>query len=179
MQVMQSGPDQDVKGIREIYFAAAFKARQRLWITTPYYVPDAGLRDALCLAGRTGIDVRLLLPLRADHWFVFYATRYYLADLLAAGVKVYLYKEGFIHAKVWLADGQWASVGTANLDNRSLALNFEVNCLIYTPSAVEKLERQFERDLENSLQLEPKKFARRPRVGKMLENVCRLLSPIL
>jgi cardiolipin synthase len=179
VQVIHSGPDQDVKGIREIYFAAAFKARQRLWITTPYYVPDPGLRDALCMAGRTGIDVRLLLPLRADHWFVFYATRYYLADLLAAGVKVYLYKEGFIHAKVWLADGKWASVGTANLDNRSLALNFEVNCLIYTPSTVEELERQFERDLENSVQLEPKKFGRRPRLGKMLENVCRLLSPIL
>jgi cardiolipin synthase len=179
VQVIPSGPDQDVKGIREVYFAAAFKARHRLWITTPYYVPDPGLRDALCMAGRTGIDVRLLLPLRADHWFVFYATRYYLADLLAAGVKVYLYKEGFIHAKVWLADGQWASVGTANLDNRSLALNFEVNCLIYTPATVEELERQFLRDLECSVQLEPKKFARRPRVGKMLENVCRLLSPIL
>ena len=94
-------------------------------------------------------------------------------------MKIYLYKEGFIHAKVWLADGQWASVGTANLDNRSLALNFEVNCLIYTPAAVEALERQFLCDLENSVQLEPKKFARRPRLGKMLENVCRLLSPIL
>jgi len=179
VQVIPSGPDQDVKGIREVYFAAAFKARHRLWITTPYYVPDAGLRDALCMAGRTGIDVRLLLPRRADHWFVYYATRYYLADLLAAGVKVYLYQEGFIHAKVWLADGQWASVGTANLDNRSLALNFEVNCLIYTPRAVEELERQFLRDLECSIELEPKKFARRPRFGKMLENVCRLLSPIL
>jgi cardiolipin synthase len=179
VQVIHSGPDQDVKGIREVYFAAAFKARRRLWITTPYYVPDAGLRDALCMAGRTGIDVRLLLPRRADHWFVFYATRYYLADLLAAGAKIYLYKDGFIHAKVWLADGQWASVGTANLDNRSLALNFEVNCLIYTPSVVAELERQFECDLENAVQLEPMKFARRPRVSKMLENVCRLLSPIL
>src|SRR5207249_9434608 len=122
---------------------------------------------------------RLLLPRYADHWFVFYATRYYLADLLAAGVRIYLYKEGFIHATVWLADGQWASVGTANLDNRSLLLNFEVNCLIYTPSAVAELERQFERDLENSTQLDPKVFTRRSRLSRTLENLCRLLSPIL
>jgi cardiolipin synthase A/B len=179
VQVIQSGPDQDVKSIREIYFAAVFKVRRRLWITTPYYVPDQGLRDALCLAGRMGIDVRLVLPRRADHWFVYYATRYYLADLLEAGVKVYLYTKGFIHAKVWLADHQWASVGTANLDNRSLLLNFEVNCLVYTPAVVAELERQFERDLANSVRLDPKAFARRSRAGKTAENLCRLLSPIL
>ena len=107
---------------------------------------DALLRSGPGASGRAvhgrpdGDRCPILIPLRADHWFVYYATRYYLADLLAAGVKVYLYKEGFIHAKVWLADGQWASVGTANLDNRSLVLNFEVNCLIYTPATVEELE---------------------------------------
>ena len=179
VQVIQSGPDQDVKSIRETYFAAAFRARKRLWITTPYFIPDSGLRDALCMAGRTGIDVRLLLPRQADHKFVYYATRYYLSDMLAAGVKVYLYTKGFIHAKIWLADGQWASVGTANVDNRSLLLNFEVNCLIYTPSVVVELERQFERDLANSVCLDAKAFARRSRFGRMAENVCRLLSPIL
>ena len=111
VQVIQSGPDQEVKAIREICLAAVFKARRRLWITTPYYVPDQGLRDALCLAGRIGIDVRLLLPFEADHTAVHYASLYYLTDLLDAGVKVYLYTNGFIHSKVWLVDGLWASVG--------------------------------------------------------------------
>jgi cardiolipin synthase len=179
VQVIQSGPDQEVKAIREIYLAAVFKARRRLWVTSPYYVPDQGLRDALCMSGRTGIDVRLILPYIADHPSVFYASRYYLHDLLEAGVKVYLYTNGFIHSKVWIADGQWASVGTANLDNRSLLLNFEVNCLIYTPGAVAELEAQFERDLKDSIRLDRKVYARRPLASKLAENFFRLFSPVL
>jgi cardiolipin synthase len=179
VQVIQSGPDQEAKSIREIYFAAVFKARKRLWITSPYYVPDQGLRDALCLAGRSGIDVRLLLPFEADHFTVHYASLYYLRDLLDAGVKVYQYTNGFIHAKVWLADGQWASVGTANLDNRSLFLNFEVNCLLYTPKVVAELEEVFRRDLEHSVRLDAKVFGQRPWGERLAENVCRLFSPVL
>jgi len=179
VQVIQSGPDQEVKAIREIYFAAVFKARRRLWITSPYYVPDQGLRDALCLAGRTGIDVRLILPYKADHTAVHYASRYYFPDLFEAGVKVYLYTNGFIHSKVWLADGRWASIGTANLDNRSLLLNFEVNCLIYTPSAIAELEEQFRKDLKDSVRLDPQVFAKRPLTSKLAENFFRLFSPVL
>jgi cardiolipin synthase len=179
IQVIQSGPDQEVKAIREMYLAAVYKAHQRLWVTSPYYVPDQGLRDALCMSGRTGIDVRLILPYEADHTSVFYASRYYLQDLLDAGVKVYLYTNGFIHAKVWLADGKWASVGTANLDNRSLLLNFEVNCLLYTPQTVAALEEQFERDLKDSIRLDPKVYARRPLGTKIAENFFRLFSPVL
>ncbi len=179
VQVIQSGPDQEVKSIREIYLASIFKARRRLWITSPYYVPDQGLRDALSLVGRTGVDVRLLLPLKADHWSSHFASLYYLRDLLDAGVKVYQFTNGFIHSKVWLADGQWASVGTANLDNRSLLLNFEVNCLIYTPRVIAELEHQFLRDLEQSIRLEPKVFARRPWPERLAENFFRLFSPVL
>jgi cardiolipin synthase len=179
VQVIESGPDQEVKAIREVYFAAAFRARRRLWVTTPYYVPDAGLRDALCLAGRTGVDVRVLLPLAADHTAVHYASLYYIPELLDAGVKVYQYTNGFIHSKVWLADGQWASVGTANVDNRSLLLNFEVNCLIYTQSLVAELEQQFLADLAQSIEVEPRKFARRPVMNKVAENFFRLFSPVL
>jgi cardiolipin synthase A/B len=179
LQVIQSGPDLDLKAIREIYFAAALKARHKLWITTPYYVPDAGLRDALCLVGRSGIDVKLLLPQNADHFHVHYASRYYLPELLDAGVDVYLYKKGFIHSKVWIADGHWASVGTANLDNRSLFLNFEVNCMIYTPKVIAELEQAFERDLLDSIRLDPQTYAQRPWTEKLAENFCRLFSPIL
>lgn len=179
VQVIQSGPDQEVKAIREIYFAAILKARRRLWITTPYYVPDSGLRDALCLAGRTGIDARLLLPMKADHTAVHYASLYYIRDLLDAGVKVYQYTNGFIHSKVWLADGQWASVGSANLDNRSLLLNFELNCMIYSPKIVAELEEQFERDLALSIRIEPSVFQKRPISTKLAENFFRLFSPVL
>lgn len=178
-QVISSGPDTEIKPIREIYFAAMLRARRRLWVTTPYYVPDQGIRDALCLSALSGVDVRLLLPKTPDHWMPYFAGRYYLPDLLAAGVKIYRYTKGFIHAKVVLTDGQWASVGTANLDNRSLLLNFEVNCLFHSPNVVGELERQFLLDLDESVRLDAKTFSRRPWPGKLAENVCRLFAPVL
>jgi cardiolipin synthase len=179
VQVIHSGPDQELKGIREIYFAAIQHARQRLWIASPYYVPDAGLRDALCLAGYLGVDVRLLCQFHPDKWIPYFAARYYWPDILDAGVKVYQYARGMMHSKVVLVDGQWASVGSANLDNRSMHLNFEVNCLIDAPEAVAQLEQAFRNDLKHAIRLERRVYARRPFGGRMIENACRLFSPVL
>jgi cardiolipin synthase len=178
-QVISSGPDMEIRAIREIYFAAMLRSRKRLWITSPYYVPDQGVRDALCLAAMSGVDARLLMPKTPDHLMPYFAGRYYLPELLACGVKVYRYTRGFIHSKVVLVDGQWASVGTANLDNRSLLLNFEVNCLFHTSRVVGELERQFLHDLEDSFRVEQKVFAQRTWPGKLAENVCRLFAPVL
>lgn len=179
VQVIQSGPDQEMKSIREIYFAAMQRARRRLWIASPYFVPDAALLDALCLAAYTGVDVRLLCQYHPDKWIPFFAGRFYWAAVLNAGVKVYQYKKGMMHAKTVLVDGEWASVGTANLDNRSLHLNFEVNCLIYSPEAVAELEAAFQRDLVASIRLNKHVFAQRPVAGRLMENACRLMSPVL
>ena len=134
LQILDSGPDRDVKGIREIYFTAILKARKRVWIASPYFVPDSGLLDALRLAGRLGLDVRFLGQNHPDKWLPQFAARYYWSQVLPAGIKVYQYTKGMMHSKVVMVDGIWASVGTANLDNRSLHLNFEVNCLIYAQS---------------------------------------------
>ncbi len=179
VQVAWSGPDQDSKMIREVYFAAIMRSRKRVWLTSPYFVPDAGILDALCLAAHLGRDVRVLCPFRPDKWLALLAARYYWAELLRAGGKVYQYTNGFIHAKTLLIDDEWASVGTANFDNRSLHLNFEVTCLIESPDVQAELERQFLRDLEVSIRLDPTVFARRPYISKMAENASRLLSPIL
>jgi cardiolipin synthase len=179
LQVVPSGPDMELKSIREIYFAAVLQARRRVWIATPYFVPDAGLRDALCLAGFLGIDVRLLCQFHPDKWIPLFAGRYYWSDVLAAGVKVYQYTKGMTHSKVVLVDGEWGSVGSANLDNRSLYLNFETNCLIYSRSAVAELETAFRRDLADSILLDPEVFARRPLPAQLVENASRLLSPVL
>jgi cardiolipin synthase len=179
VQVIESGPDRDMKCIREIYFAAILKARQRVWIASPYFVPDAGLRDALKLAGYLGVDVRLLGQYHPDKWIPHFAARYYWTEMLNAGVKVYQYTKGMMHSKVVLVDGEWASVGTANLDNRSLHLNFEVNCLFYTPAVVAELEEAFQSDLSTSIRLERGVYARRPFAGRLVENACRLLSPVL
>jgi cardiolipin synthase len=179
VQVVASGPDRDLKAVREIYFAAILSARRRLWIASPYFVPDAGLRDALRLAGYRGVDVRLLCQFHPDKVIPLLAARYYWEEILAAGVKVYQYARGMMHAKVVLVDDKWASVGSANLDNRSLHLNFEVNCLFYSPKAVAELEAAFLRDLSYSIRLERDVYARRPFAGRLLENACRLLSPVL
>jgi cardiolipin synthase len=179
VQVIESGPDQHAKAIREMYFAAILAARERLWIASPYFVPDAGLLDALRLAGYRGVDVRLLSLFHPDKWIPLYAARYYFPSVLEAGVKIYQYTRGMLHSKVLLVDGQWASVGSANLDNRSMYLNFEANCMLYSPQAVAELERAFLNDLTSAIRLDGEVYARRPFAGRLLENACRLLSPIL
>jgi cardiolipin synthase len=179
VQVIDSGPDREQKGIRELYFAAILRAKERVWIASPYFVPDAGLLDALCLAGYLGVDVRLLGLFHPDKWIPYFAGRYYWNDVLAAGVKVYQYTKGMMHAKVVLVDDDWASVGTANMDNRSLYLNFEVNCLIHSSAAVASLEEAMRRDLRDSIRLDRHVYARRPLPSRLLDNACRLLSPVL
>lgn len=179
LQVIFSGPDQPQNAIREVYFAAILRARRRLWIASPYFVPDAGIYDALRLVANLGVDVRLLFLFRPDKWIPYFAGRYYFEDIMNAGAKVYQYTKGMMHSKVILVDGEWASVGSANLDNRSLHLNFELNCLIYSPDKVAELEEAFVRDLQSAVRLEPDVFACRPLAGRLIENACRLLSPVL
>ncbi len=179
VQVVNSGPDTDYKAIRETYFAGILNARQRVWIASPYFVPDAGIRDALCLVARSGIDVRFLGLFRPDKWIPFLAARFYWTDMLAAGVKVYQYTAGMMHSKYVLVDGEWASVGSANMDNRSLLLNFEANCQLFDAALVEELERAFLKDLDVSVRIDPEVFAARPLVGRVAENAARLFSPIL
>ena len=179
VQVIWSGPDQELKIIREVYFAAITRAKSRIWIATPYFVPDVGLFDALCLAARSGLDVRLLCPFRPDKWVPFLAARYYWNELLTAGMKIYQYTAGFMHAKVLLIDDEWASIGTTNFDNRSLRLNFELTCLIESSDVVRELEAQFLRDFAISIRVDRDRFMERPFVGRMAENASRLLSPLL
>jgi cardiolipin synthase len=178
-QVVASGPDADYKAIRETYVAAILRARERVWIASPYFVPDAGFRDALLLAARSGVDVRLLGLFRPDKWLPFLAARYYWTDMLAAGVKVYQYSRGMMHSKFVLVDGEWASVGSANTDNRSLHLNFEMNCQFFDAAVVRELEDAYLKDLEWSVRLDPELYATRPLIGRLAENACRLFSPVL
>ncbi|VTR96908.1 cardiolipin synthase [Tuwongella immobilis] len=179
VQILRSGPDQELKTVREVLFAAILRARKRVWITTPYFVPDAGLRDALHFAARSGIDVRIICPLRPDKWIPFLAARHYWVGMLDAGVKIYQYSRGFMHAKMMIVDDGWATVGSANLDNRSLLLNFECNAVLYSPDSIEGLAAQFLKDLSGSIRLNPSTFATRPYLSRFAEKVCWLLSPVL
>lgn len=180
MQAIGSGPDQEINSIKEVIFAAISRARKRLWIQSPYFVPDEAIISALRLAAATGVDVRLITQSTPpDYWLPYLASRYYWPDMIQAGVRIYLYERGMIHAKVITADGEWATVGTANADIRSMALNFEVNCIIHTPYVVADLDEQFERDLSGCREVTLEELLERPRLVAMAENISRLLSPVL
>jgi cardiolipin synthase len=179
VQVADSGPDQAVNTIREIYFLAIVSARRRLWIASPYLVPDNGLFDALRAARYRGVDVRILTLLRPDHYISYYAGLYYAAQLLDYGVQVYLYRKGMMHSKMMLADDAWGMVGSANLDNRSLHLNFEVGCMLHDAGQVAQLEAAYRHDLEDAVPLDQDTLAQRTLASRALENACRLFTPAL
>lgn len=178
-QVVASGPDDDFKAIRETYVSAILRARERVWVASPYFVPDAGLRDALVIAARSGVDVRFLGLFRPDKWIPFLAARYFYSDLLAAGAKVYQYTRGMMHSKYVLVDGEFASIGSANADNRSLFLNFELNCQFFDTGIAREMEGAFLRDLKDSIRLDAARFAERPFVSRLAENAARLFAPVL
>jgi cardiolipin synthase len=179
VQVVASGPDQEVNVSREFYFASLATARERVWIATPYFVPGPGILDALRLACYRGADVRLLLPRVGDHWITQCASRYYWDDVLASGAKIFLYTKGMMHAKYLTFDGNWAVVGSANVDNRSLNLNFEVGCALFDPKLTAALEQAFLRDQEDAVPVDRKTFERRGYRARLAENACRLFSPVL
>lgn len=177
-QVISSGPDSDWKTILQAYFVMISSAEDRIWIASPYLVPEESIKMGLITAALSGVDVRIIIPSKPDHFFVYWSTQDNLEELLEAGVKVYEYQKGFIHSKILLMDGVAASVGTANLDIRSLEMNFEVNAFIYDPAVVRRLEEDFYRDMEDSNLLNYDKFKKRPFRRKLLEALGRLVSPL-
>ena len=134
---------------------------------------------ALKIAAMSGIDVKIMIPSEPDHKIVYWATSSYLGELLQNGVKVYLYSKGFIHAKTIVVDGRIGSVGTANIDNRSFKLNFEVNAFIYDSGTAAKLMNIFVADAGFSTELTLDRYKHRSLFIKFKESCARLLSPIL
>ncbi len=179
VQIAASGPDSDWESIRQSYFALINSAHKSIKITTPYLIPDEGISLALKTAALSGVDVKIILPGIPDHKIVFWASQSYFDELMEAGIQIYLYRPGFIHAKIISVDGEVASLGSANLDMRSFQLNFEVNAMIYDRTLVAKLDADFARDLAQAVQVNPVEFAARPLWSKVRQSAARLLSPLL
>ena len=133
VQITACGPDSDWASIMQAYFLAIATAKEHIYISTPYFMPNESILTALKTASLSGVDVRILLPGRSDSKMVYWGTLSYLSELLEAGIDVYLYEEGFNHSKIIMIDGCFSSVGTANMDMRSFEDNFEVNAIIYDP----------------------------------------------
>ncbi len=179
MQIASSGPDSDWASIMQAFFAAISKAKEHIYISSPYFLPNEAILTALKVASLSGVDVRLLVPSRSDSKIVYWASRSYIEELLEAGVNVYFYRKGFNHSKVITIDGVFSSVGTANMDNRSFEDNFEVAALIYDKDTTSQIEKAFINDLSFSLKLENKYWARRSLLHSIYEELARLLSPLL
>jgi len=179
MQIVASGPDSVYQDIKNSYIKMIYSAKRSVFLQTPYFVPDSSLLNALRTSALAGIDVRIMLPSKKDHFFVYWATQSYLEDLLSCGIKVYLYNDGFLHAKTLVVDQQVASVGTANLDIRSFKLNFEMNAFIFNHQVALDLEEIFKADMEHSELLTSEEYKKRPLFNKFKESISRLLSPIL
>jgi len=179
MQIVSSGPDSDWEQIKYGYIKLIMEAEEYVYIQTPYFIPDESLADVVKIAALSGIDVRIMIPNKPDHPFVYWATYSYIGNMLEAGAKVYVYKNGFLHAKTIMFDGKIASVGTANIDVRSFRLNFEVNAFMYSQDVTQRLIEDFKDDMKNSDLLTLEKYEQRSLWIRIKESIARLISPIL
>ncbi|NOY93330.1 MAG: cardiolipin synthase [Deltaproteobacteria bacterium] len=179
LQVAASGPDENENAIHKLFFSAIAGAQSRVWLTTAYFVPDLAIMTALVATAMRGVDVRILLPAKGDVRVVAAAARSYFDELLAAGVRIFEYGPNVLHAKTLVTDEDVAIIGTANTDNRSFKLNFEVSLACYEPEVARELAAIFETDLERATEVLAEDRARRGRFTELKENIARLLSPIL
>ncbi len=179
IQIAASGPDTDWANIMEAIFTAIATAREYVYITTPYFVPNDEIITVLQVASKSGVDVRLIIPKESDSWVVKHATNSYLEKLFDANIKVYRYTKSFIHAKTMVVDDVFSTVGTTNMDYRSFNINFEVNAFIYDVETSKLLKQHFLEDLDDSEMIIDKQWAHRSKLEKFKESFCRLWSPLI
>lgn len=179
MQLVTSGPDSMYENIKNVYLKMISTAKTRLWIQSPYFIPDESILEAMRIAALSGVDVRIMIPNKPDHMFVYSATLSYVGQLLEDGVKVYQYENGFLHSKQIIKDDDICTVGTANFDIRSFTLNFEANLIFYDTDTNVLLSEQFLKDMGKSKELTLEDYRQRNRILRIRESISRLLSPIL
>ncbi|MCM1185128.1 MAG: cardiolipin synthase [Lachnoclostridium sp.] len=179
MQIISSGPDNATQQVRDNYLRLISKAKKSIFIQTPYFIPDEAIFDALLIAAKSGIEVNIMFPCKPDHPFVYWATYSYIGDMLMAGAHCYRYDNGFLHSKGIAVDGQVFCYGTANMDIRSFALNFEVNAIVYDREKTMEMENVFKEDLKHCTQITRDVYMERKLWFRAREQVCRLLSPLL
>jgi cardiolipin synthase len=154
-------------------------AKRSLYLETPYFVPDGPILESLKISALSGVDVKIIIPGKPDHFFMKWAASSYIGELLEAGIKVYSYEKGFIHSKTIIADGTVMSIGTANMDIRSFKLNFEVNAFIYDDRIAKDGEIEFVKDIKDSEEITKEIYDSRGISLRIKESLIRLVSPIL
>jgi cardiolipin synthase len=177
--MIASGPADRLETCGLMFVQAINGASKRIWIASPYFVPDLQTLSALKLAVLRGVDVRIILPEKADHRTVYLASFTYYQNTLPLGIKLYRYTAGFMHQKVFLVDSSCAAVGTANLDNRSFRLNFEITLLNYNPGFIKEVETMLTKDFSCSRPVTMQEYNQRSFFFKLAARSARLLAPIL
>lgn len=179
IQIVSSGPDHMEEYIKNSYMKIINNAKNYVYIQTPYLVPDSPMMEAIKISALSGVDVRIIVPGKPDHFFMEWMLSANIGLLIEYGVKIYRYSKGFIHSKTIVADGEVCSIGTANLDIRSFKLNFEVNAFIYNERVAKEQEAIFLKDQENSKIVIKEVYDNRSKNLKIKESLIRLLAPIL
>lgn len=179
IQIITSGPDSHDEYIRNTYVRMIHKAKKSIYIQTPYFIPDESLMTALQIAVRSGVEVNIMIPCKPDHPFVYWATYSYVGELVLEGANCYTYENGFLHAKGIVVDDMVLCYGTANMDIRSFALDFEVNAIVYDEEKAKQMVEFFKQDVEESKLLTKNKYQSRSILIRFKEQVSRLLSPLL
>ncbi|MGI9626432.1 MAG: cardiolipin synthase [Longimicrobiales bacterium] len=176
--IIPSGPADEVETATLMFVHAINSAKERIWIASPYFVPDESIIVALQLAGLRGVDVRILIPDNPDHMLVYLAAYSYFDEAGQTGVRFYRYTDGFLHEKAMLIDSDVAAVGTANFDNRSFRLNFEITALVSDPTFVTEVEKMFDDDFEKSRLMEQGEYDRKPWWFRLGVRFARLTAPL-
>ena len=165
--------------IMEAFFGMITCAREEILITTPYFIPDESIFNALKITAKSGVSIKLIIPEKTDIRTAFFASQTYLKDLLLSGVEVYFYTKGMMNSKTMIVDSKISTVGSTNMDQRSFSLNAEVNAFIYDAELAQKLKFHFEEDLKDCYKLQMKDLRNRPWYIKVLCSIARLIAPIL
>ena len=178
-QVVRSSPAGGSFAMYTMFLLAIASARRTIFITNPYFVPDATMEDALAAAVRRGVRVVVLVPGAIDHNLVRQASRGKFGKMLKAGLEIYEYRAALLHSKTMVVDGVWSTVGSTNLDNRSFALNDELNLVVYDAATARRLEKIFADDLTYSVKVDYRSWSRRGLADRLLEILSAPLRPVL
>lgn len=179
LQLITSGPTSQWRNVAMVFLKAISSASKRIYIQTPYFLPTEALLKALQAAALSHVDVRIMIPRHSDSNVMTYASFSYISECIRAGIKIYLFEAGMMHAKTMIVDDDWSTIGSTNFDFRSFEHNFEANLLIYSSEINNRMVQQFSADMKNCKRVRPNEWRRRPVLQKAKESIVRLLSPIL
>ena len=179
VQIAVSGPDSKWSSIHQLYFSMISNANSKIYIQSPYFIPDTAITKALETAALSGADVHLMITGNPDKKMPFWAAQTYFRPLISAGVKIYLYQKGFLHSKMIVVDDLISTVGSCNMDIRSFHINYEVNSVLYDKEVSSGLKKQFFNDVEDSILLKKDYFTSKNFLYRLRGSICRLGAPLM